>query len=204
MPEAATPAATPDAAAAPAAAVPAAAAAAPVAADAGKQPEAKPAAVDPAKQWEEFKAPEGFDKEALKEIVAFAQKEGISPKAAASLALREQTLAKAREAKEEAEFKHLSEKGWLEELNKDPDLGGAKVRETMVNVMRASDRLDPKVQALIKEQGVLYNPVVVRILHDIGSKMKEDSFVRPGASPAPEQKKSLDERLMSLPAWQNK
>lgn len=198
MPDSATPAATPDAAAAPAAAALAAAAAAPVAADAGK-PEAKPeAAPDLAKQWESFKAPEGFDKEALKEIVAFAQKEGISPKAAASLALREQAAAKAREEREEAEFKHLSEKGWLEELNKDPDLGGAKVRETMVNVMRASDRLDPKVQALIKEQGVLYNPVVVRILHDIGSKMKEDSFVRPGASPAPEQKKTLDQRLESL------
>lgn len=199
MTDAATPAATtePSTAAAPVASAPTAPAAAPVAA--APAPAAQPdAAPDIEKQWAEFKAPEGFDKEALKELVTFAQKEGISPKAAASLALREHERAKAAEAKAEAEFKHLSEKGWLEELQKDPDLGGPKVRETMVNVMRASDRLDPKVQALIKEQGVLYNPVIVRILHDIGSKMKEDSFVRPGASPAPEQKRTLDQRLESL------
>jgi hypothetical protein len=196
MPDAVTPTATPDAAPA-AAAAPAATPAAPATEPAKAAPAADPKA-DLEKQWAEFKPVEGFDKEALKEIVAFAQKEGIPPKAAVALAQREQ----ARAAKEEADFKHLSEKGWLEELNKDPDLGGPKVRETMVNVMRASDRLDPKVQALIKEHGVLYNPVVVRILHDIGSKMKEDSFVRPGASPAPEQKKSLDQRLESL--WAGK
>ena len=196
MPDAATPAATPDAAAAPAAAVSTPATAAPVAA---AEP-AKPAAAPAKDPWADYKAPEGFTAEELKPVVEWAQKAGLDPKAAAAVALRD----KAAMAKEEAEFKHLSEKGWLEELNKDPELGGEKVRDTMVNVMRASDRLDPKVQALIKEQGVLYNPVIVRILHDIGSKLKEDSFVRPGASPAPEQKKSLDERLMSFPAWQNK
>ena len=70
-----------------------------------------------------------------------------------------------------------------------------QTRETMVDVMRAADKLPPKVQALIKEQGVLYNPVVVRILHAFGTGLKEDGFVRPGASPAAEKKLSLDERL---------
>jgi hypothetical protein len=88
----------------------------------------------------------------------------------------------------------------LEDLQKDPELGGEKVRETMVDVMRATDKLPPKVQALIKEAGVLYNPVVVRILHAFGTGLKEDAFVRPGASPAPEKKQSLDDRLMGL--WQ--
>jgi len=189
------------ASAAPAAAIPAAAPAPAV--DAGKpagdakpdtKVDAKP--VDLEKQWEEFKAPDGFDKAQLKEIVDFARKEGIAPKAAAALALRE----KARAEAEEAQFKHLSEKGWLEDLQKDPELGGEKVRETMVDVMRATDKLPPKVQALIKEAGVLYNPVVVRILHAFGTGLKEDAFVRPGASPAPEKKQSLDDRLMGL--WQ--
>lgn len=198
MPEA--PAAVPatDAAATPAAAVPAGAGAALVAdakpaVDAGKPVEkagADPAA-DLEKQWAEFKAPEGLDKAMLKEVVDFARQAGIPPKAAAALALRD----KARADKEEAEFKHMSEKGWLEELQKDAVLGGEKTRETMVNVMRAADKLPRDVQAMIKEQGVIYNPLVVRILHAFGTGLKEDGFVRPGASPAQEKKMSLDERL---------
>lgn len=166
--------------------------AAPVA-DAGKPVEkaGADAAAEFAKQWAEFKAPEGLDKEMLKDVVDFARQAGIPPKAAAALAMRE----KAREDKEEAEFKHMSEKGWLEELSKDPELGGDKTRETMVDVMRAADKLPPKVQAIIKEAGVLYNPVVVRILHAFGTGLKEDGFVRPGASPTAERKLSLDERL---------
>lgn len=158
----------------------------------------KPAApVDP---WKDYKAPEGFTADELKPIVEWAQKTGLDPKAAAAVALREK---QARE-KDEADFKHLSEKGWLEELQKDADLGGAKIRETMVDVQRAADRLSPKTQALIKEQGVLYNPVVVRILHDIGTKLREDTFVRPGDTPSPEQKQSLDERLASIWTKPNK
>lgn len=146
------------------------------------------------KAWAEFKAPEGFDAEAVKEIADFAKKSGFPPGTVALLAARE----KARAEAEDAQYKHLSEKGWLEELQKDPQLGGEKVRETMVNVMRAHDRLSPEIQALIKEQGVLYNPVVVRLLHDIGTRMKEDTFVRPGASPSPATKTSPDEALMRL------
>jgi hypothetical protein len=171
-------------------AAPAPAVAAPVAAAAP----AVDAKADFEKQWAEFKPPEGLDKEALKEVVAFARQAGIDPKAAAAIALRD----KARADKEAAEFKHMAEKGWLEELQKDPELGGEKSRETMVTAMRAHDKLPPKVQAMIKEQGLLYNPIVVRLLHAFGNGLKEDSFVRPGASPAPEQKKSLDERLQGL------
>ena len=87
----------------------------------------------------------------LKDVVDWARQAGIPPKAAAAVAMRE----KAREDREEAEFKHMSEKGWLEQLQKDPELGGDKTRETMVDVMRAADKLPPKVQALIKEQGVI-------------------------------------------------
>jgi hypothetical protein len=163
-------------------------AAAPVAATASDP------AADFDKQWSEFKPPEGFTVDGLKPLVEWAQKAGLDPKATAAVALREREAA----AKEEADFKHLSEKGWLEELTKDPELGGPKIRETMVDVMRATDRLDPKVQALIKEQGILYNPVVVRILHDIGTKLREDNFVRPGATPAQGKAASADERFVGM------
>jgi hypothetical protein len=208
MPDAAASPATASASAAAPAAAPAPAAAAPVAAaaepakpevKAGDKPTEK--AADPAKdkadfdkQWAEFKAPEGYDKAALKQIVDFAREAGIPPAAAAKLAMRE----KARVEQEAANFKHMAEKGWLEELQKDPDLGGEKSRETMVNVMRAHDRMDPKVQALIKEHGVLYNPVVARILHDLGSKMKEDTFVRPGTSAPADKKQTPYEKLVGM------
>jgi len=137
----------------------------------------KPA--DSKDQWGDFKAPEGFTLEGLKPIVEWAQKAGLDPKAAAAVAIREKQAAE----KAEAEFKHLSEKGWLEELNKDPVLGGAKTRETMVDVMRAVDKLSPATQKIIKDEGVLYNPVIVRILYDMGTKTREDTFVRPGSTP---------------------
>jgi hypothetical protein len=154
---------------------------------------AKPAA--PAKDpWADFKAPEGFTVESLKPIVEWAQKSGLDPKAAAAVAMRE----KQAQAAADAEFKHLSEKGWLEELQKDPELGGEKIRETMVDVTRTVDRLSPKTQALIKEAGILYNPVVVRILHDIGTKMREDQFVRPGATPGVEKRSPHHDPLEGL------
>lgn len=199
MPEAPVAEAPTGASATPAPAAPAAAAAAPVAA--AKPADTPAPAVDPKaaeeafeKSWAEFKPPEGVKKEELREVVDFARKAGISPQGAAAIFARE----KQREAAAAAEFKHLSEKGWLEELQKDPELGGEKSRETMVDVMRAHDKLPPKVQQLIKDQGVLYNPVVVRVLHAIGTGLKEDGFVRPGASPAPEKKQSLDERLQAM------
>lgn len=170
-------------------AAPVAVATPPPAAPAAAAPPA--AAVDP---WAGYKAPEGFDPALIKDVVEFAKKEGLDPAAAAKIALRE----KARAEAEEADFKQLSEKGWLEELTKDPALGGDKIRETMVDVTRALDKLPAAVQTMIKDAGVLYNPVVVRILHAVGASQKEDSFVRPGASPAPQQALSPDERLVSM------
>jgi hypothetical protein len=158
-------------------------------------PEAK---VDPKvqleKMWADFKDPEGYDKTKFQDAKDFAKKLGLPPQAAVVLAEREKALS----AKEDAEYKYLQEKGWLEELQKDKELGGEKSRETMVDVMRAHDKLPPETQQMIKEHGVLYNPVVVRILHAIGKQQKEDTFVRPGAAPGQEQKKSLDERLIGL------
>lgn len=176
-----TPAPATDPAAAPAAA-PAPAAAAPAAAPA---PDPKPAAQPEPKAdpWKDYKAPEGFTVDEIKPIVEWAQKAGLDPKAAAAVALRE----KERAAAEDAEFKRLSEKGWLEELQQDKELGGPNVRETMVNVTRAFDKLPEGVRKLITDEGVLYNPVVVRILHAIGSGMREDAFVRPGTVPSQKQ-----------------
>ena len=180
-----------DSNAAPAAPAPEAAApaAAPVAAPA---PAAAPAA--PADPWASFKPPEGFTVEALKPIVEWAQKSGLDPEAAAAVAMRDKQSKDA----EEAEMKQLSEKGWLDELTADPKLGGANIRETMVDAMRGHDRLPADVQQLIKDQGVLYNPIIVRILHAVGKSQREDSFVRPGASPTPKPQMSDDDRLASM------
>jgi len=153
----------------------------------------------PAKDpWADFKPPEGFTMDSLKATVEFAQKNGMDPKAAAALAVRDRDAVAAASAKEAEDFKQLSEKGWLDELTADPELGGAKIRETMVDVMRGHDKLGPKTQAMIKDQGILYNPVLVRVLHDIGIKSKEDSFVRPGTSPGAQSQMSQEQRLQSM------
>jgi hypothetical protein len=132
-------------------------------------------------------------------VVEWAKKSGLDPKAALAVAQRDADRAKA----DEAEYKHLAEKGWLEELQKDPVLGGEKTRETMVNVMRAHDKLSPEIQKTIKETGSIYNPLMVRVLHDIGSRyFKEDSFVRTGTSPEPDKKLAPLDKLTQIYAGQ--
>lgn len=152
------------------------------AASAPAQPSA-PAAEAPKDAWADFKAPEGYAPEQISGVVAWAKKNGLDPKAALAVAARDKEAGAAAEA----EFKRLSEKGWLEDLQKDPVLGGDKVRETMVTVMRAVDKLPADVQKMIKDHGVLYNPILVRVLHSAGSMLREDTFVRSGQQP-PEKK----------------
>lgn len=189
MPEASTPAAT-DPAPAAAVAAPETKTAAPA------KSETAPAKVESAKDpWAEFKPPEGFTVDEIKPVVEWAQKAGIDPKAAVAVALRDKESA----AREEAEFKHLSEKGWLEELQKDPALGGEKTRETMVDVLRAADKLPPAIQSMIKDQGVLYNPIVVRVLHHFGTLLREDTFARPSTTPGGEKARSpFDDPLIDV------
>lgn len=160
-------------------------------------PATPPAA--PADPWASFKPPAGFDQKAIEPVVEWAKKSGLDPKAALAVAQRDADRAKA----DEAEYKHLAEKGWLEELQKDPVLGGEKTRETMVNVMRAHDKLSPEIQKTIKETGSIYNPLMVRVLHDIGSRyFKEDSFVRTGTSPEPDKKLAPLDKLTQIYAGQ--
>lgn len=175
-----TPAADPAPAAAPA--TPPAAAPAQAAAAAASAPAAAPAApaAAPADPWKDYKPPEGFTVEEIKPVVEWAQKNGLDPKAAALIALRD----KERSAAEEASFKQLAEKGWLEELQQDKELGGQNIRETMVSVTRAFDKLPAGVQKIINDEKMLYNPLIVRVLHAVGSGMKEDQFVRPGTVPS--------------------
>lgn len=152
-------------------------------------PQAPP--VDP---WASFKPVEGIDESTANDMVEFVKTHKGGPEMAAALMKMEVEA----DAAEEEEFKQLSQKGWLEELQKDPVLGGAKTRETMVDAMRAFDRLDPAMQAVIREQGILYNPIVVRLLHHFGTGFREDSHVRPGATPAPRQAMSADDMLIQM------
>lgn len=154
-------------------------------------PATPPPAADP---WVSFKPVEGYDAEQAKGLVEFVKKNGGGPEIASALMKRDMEVAKASEE----QFKYMSEKGWLEELQKDPELGGEKVRETMVDTMRAFDRLPPALQLTIKEQGVLYNPIVVRLLHHFGVGFREATHVRPGATPATSQVRSMDDRLMDI------
>jgi hypothetical protein len=169
-------------------------------APAAPAPVAAPAPAAPADPWAAFQPPAGVDAKAIAPVLDWAKKSGLDPKAALAVAQRDAERAKA----EEEEYKQLAEKGWLEELQKDPQLGGEKTRETMVNVMRAHDKLSPEIQKTIKETGSIYNPLMVRVLHDIGSRyFKEDSFVRPGTSPEPDKKLAPLDRLTQIYADQS-
>lgn len=155
---------------------------------------ATPPAAPPSDPWATFKSVEGYDAKEATALVELVKKNGGSPEVATALMKRDLESAKAADD----QYKHMSEKGWLEELQKDPELGGEKVRETMVDVMRAFDRLTPAMQLTIKEQGVLYNPIVVRLLHHFGTGFREATHVRPGATPAASPVRSMDDKLMDI------
>ena len=148
----------------------------------------------PSDPWQAYKPIEGVDPKIAGSVVEFVKKHGGNPDIANAILKRDMEAA----TREEQEFKELSEKGWLEELQKDPVLGGEKVRETMVDAMRAFDRLTPDLQIAIKEQGVLYNPIVIRLLHQFGVGFRAAPFTRPGATPAPSPARSIDDRLMDI------
>lgn len=151
----------------------------------GKAPEAaKPEATKepaaPAEAKYEFKdVPADYDVKALE---AFAKENKISPEAAQKLVARDLANTKAFQDRISAQMKDLMENKWVEELKSDKALGGANFDKSVETARRAIDALSPELREGIDKAQLGNHPVLFKIMHHFGSKMREDTFVRGNSS----------------------
>lgn len=69
--------------------------------------------------------------------------------------------------------------GWASEISKDPDFGGAHMRQTVSDARRALDVFDTdgSLRALLRDSNYQYNPTIIRAVARVGRAMGEHGFV---------------------------
>jgi len=143
----------------------------------------------------ELKLPEGslLEAGAVERVKTLAKERGLSQEQAQELLDREhQVLASYAEGQKATLTKTMN--AWVEELKGDKEVGGEKFKESSELAKRVIRRFG--TEAFLKdlnESGFGNHPELVRTFVRIGKAMSADSWVTPGAMPAP--KKSLAEAL---------
>lgn len=146
-----------------------------------KKPEVK-AAPD---NYAEFKLPEGvkIDETSMKEFQSLAKGMNLPQDEAQKVIDLGAKYAAKWSADATAAIK-ATQTQWVEELKKDPQLGGDKLTENMgiaEKGLKAYDT-DGKVSKLLVDTGLHNNVEIARLFHKIGSAMKEDKVVNPDQS----------------------
>jgi hypothetical protein len=73
-------------------------------------------------------------------------------------------------------FEELTTKGWLDELKNDKVLGGAKYAESRAQANRAWDTAPAELKQMVSDAKLQNNPILFRIMHHFGARLKEDTF----------------------------
>lgn len=151
-----------------------------------------PAPVVPEKY--ELKLPEStmFDAAALEGIGAFAKDLGLSSEAAQKLVERDSKMLDnfAEHVETLAETEHKERVAtWRQSVEKDPELGGEKFKETQFLADKAVRMFTtPELKQALNETGLGNHPELVRMFVKIGKAISEDSFTTKGT----EQQASAD------------
>lgn len=135
-----------------------------------KKDEAPPAEV----KYEFKDAPEGYD---TKQLEAFAREHKLSPEAAQKVLEREKAVADSVQGDFAKKFEELTTKGWLEELKADKVLGGPKYEESRAQANRAWDTAPVELKKMVTDAKLQNNPIIFRLMHHFGARLKEDTFV---------------------------
>lgn len=151
---------------------------------------AKPdAAAKPAEAaaWE-LKAPEGstLSTDEVKAAEKFAKDNGLTQAQAEKILARDIESRTAAQTARQAEATAANDT-WLKETQADPDIGGAKLPQTVANVRKALTAIySPEERALIEKSPFINNRIFVKALNAIGAARAEDTIhggATPGASP---------------------
>lgn len=162
-----------------------------------KKPEAKPEEAKPAiPEKYELKLPEGskLGGEQLAKIEALAKEKGWSQERAQEAVDERNAWQVEREQAQAQEIQRLNDKIWLEELKKDPDIGGTKFEESGHIAFKAAERFGGKEFAdQLKQLKLNHHPQLFKFLVSVGRSMESDKIVMgatntKGAGTRPEQR----------------
>lgn len=161
--------------------------------EAGQADAAKADAKPAVPETYEFVAPEGvtLDASLVAEFTPIAKELGLTQEQAQKVVdLHTKAIAatetKIREAWESQQA------GWLEAAKADPEIGGAKLTDTVAVAKKAMDRFaTPQLREVLEQTGLGNHPELVRLMAKIGKAISEDTLVGVNAGEAPDRLRSM-------------
>jgi len=147
-------------------------------------------------EYEPFKGPNDveLDQETLGEFTTLAKELDLSQEQAQSLVDLQAKYFERMQGVQDQEHKALIQ-SWREQVERDPEIGGAKLKETQSAAQRALQRFgDKELKALLDESGLGNHPSLVKALARIGKLTDEDRLVE-GSPPGKSKPGNLAEAL---------
>lgn len=149
----------------------------------------------------EIKVSEGYEllPEVMETITPLFKKHNISREGAQELAEAHMEIMRKQAASAE-QFRSNLIKGWVDEIKKDPEFGGAKFDENMALARRGLRAISPPgegksaLNELLEMSGMGNNPEIIKAFARVGKLVKEDSILDKGNIGGP--KKEFDPNEM--------
>ena len=168
--------------------------------DATAAPEAAPTEAAPAAPVYEFVAPEGvtYDANMIEQATPLLAEANVPPEiaqklvgvVAASIAAQEQARADAVAQQVQA---------WADATKADPEIGGARLPETIAMAQRAIHRFGgDDIKELLDSTGLGNHPAVAKMFAAIGRATAEDTAIRSATGSLPPQMGAADKLYPSM------
>lgn len=122
-----------------------------------------------------------LDQAYVEQFSQFAKENKLTQEMAQGFLNREQNLLNSYVQKQQQEFE-ATQKAWVAEIEKDPEIGGEKLKENVELAHRALKQFgSEKFLSELEQTGYGNHPELVRVFAKIGQLLKEDKMVSPNA-----------------------
>lgn len=123
-----------------------------------------------------------LDDEQVKAVESYAKDKKLTKEQAEEILNRENAAVKSFYEKQHQQFKTAQEQ-WVEEIKKDPELGGDNFSKNAEFAKRAVEKFaTPKFKEQLEQSGYGNHPELVRVFARIGKLISDDKMVTPGTS----------------------
>lgn len=123
-----------------------------------------------------------LDQAYVEQFSQFAKENKLTQEMAQGFLNREQNLLNSYVQKQQQEFE-ATQKAWVAEIEKDPEIGGEKLKENVELAHRALKQFgSEKFLSELEQTGYGNHPELVRVFAKIGQLIKEDKMVSPNAN----------------------
>lgn len=139
--------------------------------------------------YTELQLPEGMElnKETTEKLNGFIEKFDMSQKGAnelMALAIEHTQVVQKQLEQAFAQAIEAEKASWKEALNKDKEIGGAKLKESLSIANEAYEKFaSDDYLKLMEEKGLNHHPAVVKVFYEIGKLMKNDDIHAGGNPP---------------------